>query len=278
MALALAFAAPAWAEGPNSGAASSSGQASLQKFEASDGSASASLPPDWHVIKAAGMIIDAAGPNGESASLGNVAIVRDPAGPAVAARLGGVDMEMPYSTPLPEKFLRLVQHADPATRIAIINSTELKVAPQLGQCARIVGDITSKDGVPAKFETLFCSLPPDIARVYKNLFRYVSAPAKVAMQERPMLEAILTSYRLPQPMLQRMLAPVVGPPGGGGGNAAAGPGGPGGGPSGPGGPGGGSQALRDLQAKQAAQIMSETQHQIEGAQRSVDGVDSLLRQ
>jgi len=288
--LAVAIAASAQTQGPDAGGAApapgsgSDGQAGLHRVEASDGSASAALPPDWHVTRAAGMAIDAVGPRGETASLGNVAVVRDPSGPAAAAKLGGVDMEMPYATPLPEKFVRLVRHADPASQISIINSTELKVAPQLGQCARIVGDISTKDGGPAKFETLFCSLPPDIARIYKNVFRFVSAPAKVAMQERPMLEAILTSLRLPQPMLQRLLAPVVGPPPGagggapGGGRGGGGPGGPGGGPSGPGGPGGGSPSMSDIQARAAAQLKQETERSSADAIRNAESFDSLLRQ
>jgi hypothetical protein len=283
--LALVIAASAQAQSASGGdaapptGAAANGQAGLQKVDAPDGSASARLPPGWHLIKSGQMVIDAAGPNGETASLGNTAIARDPGGPPAAAKLGGVDMVMPYATPLPEKFLRLVKHADPADQLTIINSTELKVGRQLGQCARIVGDLATKDG-PKKFESLFCSLPPDVAGIYKNLFRLVTVPARLARQERPMLEAILTSYRLPQQMLQRMLAPVVGPPAGGGGPAAPGrgPGAPGGGPSGPGGPGGGSPSTSQFQAKAAAQTNAEVQLQIEGATRSAEGVDNLLRE
>jgi hypothetical protein len=271
--LAVAIAVSAQAQSPYGG------QAGLQKVEAPDGSASASLPSDWKVTKAAGMVISATGPRGESMTLGNTAIVRDPSGPAAAAKLGGLDMEMPYATPLPEKFLRLVKHDIPGSQVSIINSTELKVAPQLGQCARIVGDITTQDGGPAKFETLFCSLPPDIARIYKNVFRIVTAPANIAMQERPMLEAILTSYHLPQPMLQRMLAPVVGPaPGAGGGGPGGAPGGPGSGPAGAGGPGGGSSSMNAIQAKAAAQMNEETKARAAGALQSAEGEDSILRQ
>jgi hypothetical protein len=279
--LTLAIAVSAHAQDPIGGDAAratgkaAGGDAGLKKVEASDGSASAVLPPGWHVIKAGAMEIYAAGPQGEIASLGTTAIVRDPGGPAAAAKLGGVDMVMRYATPLPEKFVRLVKHADPGNQVSVINSTALKVGRQLGQCARIVGDITTKDGGPAKFESLFCSLPPDVAGIYKNVFRLVTAPAQIAMQERPALEAILTSYRLPPPMLQRMLAPVVGPPPGGGGS---GPGGPAGGPSGPSGPGSGSQSLSDLQAKSAAQIRAQTGSRAAGALQSAEGVDSLLRQ
>ncbi len=275
IALLLAAAGPVLAQGAQADGAAADPRPDMQNVQASDGSASASVPKDWHVTKAADMVIMAIGPQGETASLGNTAIVRDPGGPAAAAKLGGVDMAMPYATPLPEKFLRLVKHADPGNQVSIINSTGLKVDPKLGQCARIVGDISTKDGGPAKFESLFCSLPPDIAGIYKNVFRLVTAPVKVAMQERPMLETIMTSYRLPPKMVQRMLAPVVGPPPGAGGK---GPAGPGGGPQGPGGPGGGSQAMSDLQAKQAAQINSQTQRDAAAAIRNAEGADSLLRQ
>jgi hypothetical protein len=255
------------------------GQAGLQKVDAPDGSASAGLPKGWRVIKSGQMVIDAVGPQGEAAQLGNTAVVRDPSGPPAAARLGGVDMEMPYATPLPEKFVRIVRHVDPANQVSINNSTEFKVAPQMGQCARIVGDITTKDGVPKKFESLFCSLPPDVARIYKNVFRLVMAPAQVAAQEGPMLEAVLTSYRVPPQMLQRMLAPVVGPaPGAGGRGPDGGPGGPGGGPSGPGGPGGGAASMNAIQAKAAAQMNEETKARAAGALQSAEGEDSILRQ
>jgi hypothetical protein len=45
-------------------------------------------------------------------------------------------------------------------------------------------------------ETDFCSLPEDNAGNYRNFFKAVGLPMQYARQERPLMEAILSSYRL----------------------------------------------------------------------------------
>jgi hypothetical protein len=254
--------------------------ATLKKFTLDDGSASAGLPPGWHFTKGGQTVIMAAGPRGEKVFLGNTAIAHDGDAGTPPPKLPGVDLSLPYNLPITDKFLQVVQHANPKLQVSIIKSMDLQVPPALGHCARIVGDMgASGENGPSKFETVFCSLPRDAGGFFKNIIRMATVPVEIAAQERPLLEAVIMSYQIPPEMLKRKLGPYMAPPQG---VARQGPGGGAGGGPGAGGPGGGSPggggSTADINAQAIAQIQAQTRQQQADSIRNAESFDSLLRQ
>src|SRR5580658_9512459 len=55
-------------------------------------------------------------------------------------------------------------------------------------------------------EADFCSLPVDGSGNYKNFFKIVGLGSAAAKAERPMLEAVLSSYRLNIPVIKQLVA------------------------------------------------------------------------
>jgi hypothetical protein len=55
-------------------------------------------------------------------------------------------------------------------------------------------------------ESDFCSLPVDGSGNYKNFFKIVGLASADAKAERPMLEAVLSSYRLNIPAIKQLVA------------------------------------------------------------------------
>ncbi len=198
--------------------AAASGTPALQSYTTPDKTASALVPAGWHVTRGADSVIVMSGPHAESISLGITAIALN-AGPGVAppTSTAGIAFNLPYSTPLKQKFLTIWQHAaaaqgKPVPQFTFASGTLLKVAPILGQCARSYGTVTGVPGAPASFETTMCSLPPDFGGAYKNILNYAQVPTGLATQERALAEAVLASYRIPRAELAKKLGPVYATP------------------------------------------------------------------
>jgi len=188
--------------------------APLTAFTAQDGSATAKIPSGWQVTMQGQSVIDVRGPQGESIVLGNTFIARNaPYDPGKAA---GVDLNMSYQANLQQKFVLIFQHSaglsgKPAPQFTFASATPVPAPASFGQCGRFLGGFTADIG-PVKFEGVLCSLPLDAGGTYKNIFKYVHAPANLAAQERATLEAVMASYSVPLPILLRKLAPNIAPP------------------------------------------------------------------
>ncbi|HVT98370.1 MAG TPA: hypothetical protein VHE33_12765 [Acidobacteriaceae bacterium] len=187
----------------------------LTPYTTPDQSASAGVPSGW---KATGSqtTITLTGPQNESITLGRVYIARNAPFQAGQRPGGGADLAMPYNAPLTQKLIAVYQQAyalagKPVPQIAFTSTTPLQVPSILGQCGRFVANLTGA-GDPAKIMGIFCSFPLDSAGAFKNFILVAQAPASTAAQEAPLAQAVFSSYRIPQAMLARKLAPVTAPP------------------------------------------------------------------
>lgn len=203
---------------PRSGAqqqpAASSGPA-LTPYSASDGSVTAGVPPGWKVTKGGQTVVIMAGPSGETINLGQTFIARNAPFQASQPPANGVDVSIPNTASLAEKFTDLLEFAaaqshTAAPNVKIGSSAPLKV-PQPFQCGSISGTYTGTSG-PLAFGVLLCSLPVDYGGTYKIMFKLAQAPPNIAAQEKALAGAVFASYRLPQQWLQRKLAPNIAPP------------------------------------------------------------------
>jgi hypothetical protein len=187
----------------------------LQTYTASDQSVSAGVPAGWKVTQAGNTVIQMAGPQGISVSLGNTYIAKNGAFQAGQRYPNGVDLEMPYPASLAQKLAMIVEQGaalsgKPISQMALNSSTPIQLPPALGQCARMVASYTGDQG-PVKMMVVFCSLPLDAGGDYKNILLEAEGPAAVAAQAVPTVQTIFRSYNLPPAWLQRKLAPVNAP-------------------------------------------------------------------
>lgn len=204
----------AHSQSPSSSAASASTPA-LQPYTAPDQSAQAGVPPGWKVTKGSQTVISMTGPKGEMISLGQTFVAKNAAFQASAPPANGIDVSIPNSASLAEKFTDLLEFAaaqshGPAPNAKIGSSTPLKV-PAPFQCGSLAGTYTGPNG-PLAFGVLICSLPVDIGGAYKIMFKLAQAPPDIAAQEKALAGAVFASYRLPQQWLQKKLAPHFMPP------------------------------------------------------------------
>jgi hypothetical protein len=212
-AAAVLAAVSAGARGQESGGAA----VKLQPYTAPDQSASAGVPSGWQVTKGGDTQIVMTGPQGETIFLGTAAVARNgPFQPGQGGG-GGIDLTMPFGANLAQKFTMVLQQnaaiaGKPQPQISIMSGTPLKVPPVLGQCGRIIANVTGGPKGPMTVGALMCSLPLDSGGVYKNFFKLASVPAAEAEKERATIKAVFASYRLPPAMIQRELAPFTGPP------------------------------------------------------------------
>lgn len=202
-------AAGAKAQSPSPGAAPT-----LKAYTAPDQSAQAGVPPGWNVSKGAETVIVMTGPNGETISLGNTFVVKNAPFQAGQKPGNGIDIDIPNSASLGEKFSDIVQNGaaiggspDPQTKIA----STAPIPLQGVQCARISGTFVIKTS-PLAFGAVVCSLPVDMGGTYKVMMILAQAPPNVAAQEKALAGAVFASYRIAPAMLQRKLAPHFAPP------------------------------------------------------------------
>ncbi len=187
----------------------------LTPYTTPDNTASAGVPSGW---KATGSqtTITLTGPQKESMTLGRVYIARSGAFQPGQKPAAPADLSMPYNAPLTQKLIMIYQQAyvlagQPAPQITFTSATPLQVPAILGQCGRFVANLNGS-GDPTKIMGIFCSFPVDTAGAFKNFLLAAQAPATVAAQEAPIAQAVFSSYRIPQAMLARKLAPVTLPP------------------------------------------------------------------
>jgi hypothetical protein len=189
----------------------------LQKYTASDQSASAGVPTGWQVTKGEQTVIQMAGPQGVTLSLGTTVVAQNAAFQPGQRSANGIDLSMPYSATLPQKLAMVLQQAaavsgKPFSQFTISSATPLQLPPTLGQCGRFVAGFSDQQG-QEKVLAVFCSLPLDAGGAYKNILLYAQAPAAVAAQAAPVAQSIFRSYSIPTPWLQKKLAPHgVAPP------------------------------------------------------------------
>ena len=81
-----------------------------EDYTAPDKSASAGLPSGWKVTTGAKTVIVMTGPQGETISLGNTLIVRNATFQLNQPVSGGVDLSIPNSDTLSQKFTMAMQH------------------------------------------------------------------------------------------------------------------------------------------------------------------------
>lgn len=227
LAAALVSPAPAQTAQP----AASASAVKLQPYTTPDKTAAAGVPSGWKVISGAETVIKMTGPQDEAINLGSVFVARNGAFQAGQKGANGADLTMPFAAPLTQKLIMIYEQGaalagQPAPQITFTSATPLQVPAILGQCGRFVASLTGPPQ-PEKIMGLFCSFPADSAGAFKNFIVVAQAPTATAAQVAPIAQAVFSSYRIPQAMLARKLAPFTAPPpvmvggGGGGGLGAA---------------------------------------------------------
>ncbi len=189
---------------------------SLHPYTAPDKSAQAGVPPGWKVTKGAETVIIMTGTNGETIDLGSTFVVKNASFQLGQKPSGGIDLSMPNSASVDQKFTMLEQWAaslnnaaDP--QVNITSSAPIPVPIKNVQCGRLAGTFNSKTGQVA-FGLLICSLPVDVGGTYKVMFKLAQAPPNIAAQEKALAGAVFASYQIAPAMLQKKLAPHFTPP------------------------------------------------------------------
>ncbi len=123
----------------------------------------------------------------------------------------GIQLAMPYSTPLAQKLTMMIQQGSavagkPAPQITITSSTPIPLPAAVGQCGRFVASINGSAGAMDLLAAV-CSMPVDPGGTYKNIMLLAQAPVATAAQSAPTARAIFGSYRIPTAWLQKKLAP-----------------------------------------------------------------------
>ena len=186
-------------------------QIKLQPYTAPDQSVSAGVPTGWKVTKGGNTVVVMAGAQGETISLGTTVVVRNAPFQLGQRPSAGIDLSMPNSANLMQKFTMIVQQnaaisGSPAPQLTIASAAPIQMPPVVGQCGRIVArDAGAK--TPMTLAALICSLPIDAGGTYKVMFKLASAPSSVAAQESALAAAVFASYQVPAAWLKKKLAP-----------------------------------------------------------------------
>jgi len=204
----------AWSQTASS-ASSGASAIQLQPYTTPDQSAAAGVPSGWKAVGSQSTIT-LTGPQDESIILGRVYIARNGTFQAGQKGTNGADITMPYNAPLTQKLIMIYEQGGalsgkPAPQITFTSATPIQVPAILGQCGRFVANLIGP-AQPAKIMGIFCSFPVDSAGAFKNFIMVAQAPAPAAAQEAPIAQAVFSSYRIPQAMLAKKLAPVTAPP------------------------------------------------------------------
>jgi hypothetical protein len=188
----------------------------LTPYTAPDQTASAGVPSGWKVSSGSQTVIVMTGPKGETITLGKAAIAHNAAFQAGQKGPNGTDLSMPYSANLAQKLVTIfTQNAalngKSGQQYTFNSATPIQVPAILGQCGRFVVTTSGSEG-NFKLMGIICSFPLDSGGNYKNVILLAQAPASVAQQDVPIAQAVFASYRIPQAMLARKLAPFTAPP------------------------------------------------------------------
>lgn len=195
--------------------ASTTPAATPPKYSAPDGSASVQLPAGWKVVQAANGVIQASGPQGESASLGTTLQVHN--GPL---QLSTSQLTLPSTASLPQKLNAMVVlgKQDPAASAsgqvqnALISQAAIKVPATVGQCGRFLFSSAGSGAASTDSEAVFCSTPVNAAGLYNLIYVGVTVPAAQAQQERPTLEALLASFTVTTAAMQSKMTVAAAAP------------------------------------------------------------------
>jgi len=206
-----AFVWTAGCQTPKAAPAASASAPALKAYTASDQSASAGVPAGWQVTKGTQTVIQMTGPQGVSLSLGTTVVAQNAAFQLGQKAANGIDLAMPYSATLPQKFTMILQQSaasagTAASQISVDSFTPLQVPATVGQCGRLVVSYDGTHGA-TKALALLCSLPLDAGGTYKNILLYAEAPEAAAAAAAPTAQAVFGSYRIPAAWLQKKLAP-----------------------------------------------------------------------
>jgi hypothetical protein len=201
----IALLASAGAAAQGQAPASSAALPALTSYVLPNRTASIALPPNWRVVQTGVAFIRAQGPNNELAVFGIVVPAHD--GTATANAQTGITQ--PFAAALKDKFTQslgwlLAQVGKPGVPINILSDKSFPAPAAFGTCASYTMLLGANGEVAA--ESDFCSLPVDGSGNYKNFFKIVGLPSAEAKAERPLLEAVLSSYRLNMPAIKQQLA------------------------------------------------------------------------
>jgi hypothetical protein len=191
--------------------------AAQQKYSTPDGTASVQLPAGWKVLQGANGVIQASGPQGESASLGTTLQVHN--GPL---QVSATQLSLPSQDTLPQKLNAMVVlgKQDPAASASsevqntLISQSAIKVPATVGQCGRFLFSSARQGAASTDSEAVFCSTPVNAAGLYNLIYVGVTVPAGQAQQERPALEALLASFTVTQAAMQSKLTVAAAAPAG----------------------------------------------------------------
>ena len=184
----------------------------LQPYTAPDKSASAGVPSGWQVTSAGRGAIAMAGPQGEAV---NVEVIVAHDGPFQLGQRGpnGVDLTMPSSARLSDKlFMVLEQQAAllgmPVPQLRYLYAAPIQMPSGMGQCGMFA--ISAAGGAnPGDGMGIFCSFAGSSARYFKSFLMYGTAPAAIAAQTVPTVEAVFKSYKLAPGWTQMILSPYT---------------------------------------------------------------------
>ncbi len=186
----------------------------LAPYTAADQSASVGVPPGWKVTYDAQTVITMTGPQKEIISLGNTVVAKNAASAPGQQLANGINMSMPYSATLAQKFTMILQQSAAASgksapQVTIDSTTPLQLPAAIGECGRIVADVTGDQGA-TKVMAIFCSLPVDSGGTYKNIMLLAQAFVATAAQDAATAQAVFQAtasqrrgYRKSLPHLRR---------------------------------------------------------------------------
>ena len=188
----------------------------LTPYTSPDQTVSAGVPPGWTVTKGGDTVVVMTGTRGDTIFLGDTIVARNAAFVLGQRSGNGIDISMPYSATLTQKFTMMIEQGvalggGQPPQLKITSATPIALPPALGQCGRFVADGSSAVG-PIRVMAAVCSLPLDSGGAYKNIMLLAQAPTVIAAEEAPIAQAVFASYRVPAAMLQRKLAPFTAPP------------------------------------------------------------------
>jgi hypothetical protein len=179
---------------------------SLHAVSTADKTATVSIPSGWTLAKGANGFVYVHGPNDERISLGALVVVKNASGGSVS---GEVAFAMPFSATLRDKLTQILQTGAQKQGMAVPQITYARQSQtRLPMCALFLGGWTA-GGDSRKFEAVICSLQPDYLGLYKNVVFLAQVPASMAAQERPLVQQIVSSYRVTPTMFKKMLAPYT---------------------------------------------------------------------
>ena len=180
----------------------------LRTVTTSDGTASVGLADGWQLIKGANGYVGVTGPNGDQINLGAIIVAKNaPAGSGV----GNAVLALPFGAGLRNKLTTILQlgagkQGRPVPQVTYVSQTRMR----LPMCSRFLGWTAGSQS--RKFEAILCSLRPDYLGYYKNLVFLAHVPANRVAQDRPMVERIVSSYRVTPGMFKKMLSAYTAPP------------------------------------------------------------------